>query len=333
VSKRSLTCTLLVALAFPSLVRADGLRKLDDAASSRRRSEPAPSRDSDDDSDEDADEDADEAQDEYGSSSSGDDLLSEEENSELAEGIALVFLLPFSLPIHTMDEPCLRSYDRYPYAHGRGHLRTHDAHCTRRKRSRTMVVNAGFPVTSEAPDDSAAPREFPDAPGAHRRQLAAQLDMEAGYMRQEVVPATLALRLQMPRRLELFARGSLLTDVAEQEPERAVSSNALLSWRFAQSERVDLRTGLGMRHFRLDTDRWGFDWLYGLDFFTRRRLVGHLELHLGSLGRAFALETRGTLGVMVNRVEIYAGGDVLALFGPGQKAKLGGAVGGVRVWF
>jgi hypothetical protein len=131
---------------------------------------------------------------------------------------------------------------------------------------------------------------------------------------------------------ELSVRGSLLTDRAEPRGERALHDNALVSVRFAQSARVDLRTGLGVRHYRLDRDRWGADALYGIDFYARRYLVGRTELHLGSLQRAFAVELRGTLGIMLGRFELYAGGDVLGVIGPRQRARLGGGVAGVRVW-
>jgi hypothetical protein len=214
--------------------------------------------------------------------------------------------LPWTLPIYAMDEPCLRGYARHPFADGQGHLRADGGACKRQ----------GTQPAAEKP-----------------RRVAAQLDMESGYLSDQVIPATLALRLQLPYRFELSARSSMFSDLDAVQDARGYQNNALVSIRFAQGKRADLRSGLGMRHYRLDEDRWGFDSLYGIDFFTRHHIVGRMELHLGSLSRAVVFEGRGTLGVMLGKVEVYGGGDFMAVVGPQKNARLGGAVGGVRVWF
>jgi hypothetical protein len=290
VSKSSLLLLGCLILTTPCLVRADALRKIDDAASKKDESSAARDRSAHDQS-------GNYAQGRSGSSSSDDD----------DDSLALLLIgLPWTAPIALMDEPCLSGYASHPFAGGQGHLRDSGGGCLR-----------------------ASTHTTPGKP----RALAAQLDMESGYMSGQVVPATLAMRLQLPHRVELSARSSLLTDVAASDTERAYNTNALLAWRFAQNARVDLRSGLGMRHYRLDKDRWGFDSLYGLDFFARHHIVGRMELHLGSLQRAVVFEGRGTLGVMLARLEVYAGGDFMSVIGPHQTARLGGAVAGVRIWF
>jgi hypothetical protein len=295
VFKSSLLLVVLLFLITPHIARADALRDIDDAASKKGDPSSSPPPRS-----RDEDDDSDEDQDEDGWSSSTDD----DDDDDL--GWALLIASPWTLPIYAMDEPCLRGYARHPFADGQGHLRADGGACKR-------------PGTKPAPETP--------------RRVAAQLDMESGYLSDQVVPATLALRMQLPHRFELSARSSLLTDLAATDTERAYQNNALVSIRFAQGKRADLRSGLGMRHFRLDKDRWGFDSLYGIDFFTRHHIVGRMELHLGSLSRAVVFEARGTLGVMLGKVELYAGADFMAVVGPRETARLGGAVGGVRFWF
>jgi hypothetical protein len=281
-------------LLSPGLVRADALRKVDEAAADEA-SAPVRTHSSS------------HYESNASSTTPGDDVIDENDRQALRDRVLLV-LMPWTLPIAVMDEPCLRGYARHPYADGHGQLRAVESACKR--------------PSTRRPDD--APRS-----------LAAQLDMGSGYMANQVVPATLALRLQLPQRFELSARASLLSDFAEPSTERAMNDSAVIAYRFAQSGRADLRSGLGMRHYRLEKggDRWGFDALYGLDFFARRHVVGRVELHLGSLDRAVVFETRATLGVMLGRFEPYAGGDFMAVVGSSQTAKLGGAVAGVRLWF
>jgi hypothetical protein len=170
------------------------------------------------------------------------------------------------------------------------------------------------------------------AQGSDVRPVALQTDMETGYALQGVVPATFALRLQLPARFELSARTSLLSDVLADSPTHASATTALVSYRFAQSAHAEFRAGLGMRQFRLGDARFGFDAMYAIDFFARHGITSRIELHVGSLDRAAVLEARGTLGVLLGPVELYAGGTITAFVGSDTSSRLGGPIAGVRVW-
>ncbi|HEX5656113.1 MAG TPA: hypothetical protein VFX59_02915 [Polyangiales bacterium] len=184
---------------------------------------------------------------------------------------------------------------------------------------------------------------FADGPGLLRRQpvntvdttraVAIALDVESGYMLQGVVPAGLALRVLLPYGLELDGRFNGLSDVEEHPVEVASAGTAHMTYRFAQGERYDFRTGFGVRAFALDAPQIGFDVLYGIDSYLGRRGVWRIELHLGSAGNAFVGQARSTVGMTFDRFEIYAGYDHTAYLSAESGAALGGPIGGLRAWF
>jgi hypothetical protein len=215
--------------------------------------------------------------------------------------VAMTFGLPWTVP-RLYDDPSLGSYAAYPFSHGPGVLRV-------------------------------APGSDADVDAQDARRVALAVDAESGYLIQGVIPASMAMRLLLPFRLELDGRVSLLTDVLEQPVQLAAAATAHLSYRFAQGKRFDFRTGLGARLFALNEVRPGFDMMYAVDSFIANSVVFRLELHLGSAGQAFVGQARSTLGVMFGRTELYAGYDHTSYIGEAGRARLGGPVLGVRAWF
>jgi hypothetical protein len=218
-----------------------------------------------------------------------------------------IFLFPWTLPRLLADDPCLMGYALYPYRDGFGQLR-------RAPVAPECVV--------EATAESVAPRAF-----------ALQTDFEAGYVLHHIMAGSVAARLQMPQRLELDGRISFMQDLFARPREQALTGTVHLTLRFAQSTRVDFRTGIGMRAFGLHKPLVGFDLLYGMDLYARKPLLVHLELHAGSLGRAFAAQARATIGVQIWKLELYAGYDQTVVYGAKTTARVGGPVLGVRAWF
>jgi hypothetical protein len=141
-----------------------------------------------------------------------------------------------------------------------------------------------------------------------------------------------SLRAHLPHRFELSGVVSLLSDVYEQPVERATMAMAHLTYRHAQTRRVEFRSGVGARLFVHDAPRAGVDFFYGIDGYFARRGVVRINLHGGTLGSAGFGEARATIGAMVSRYEIYAGYDHTAIFGR-EHATLGGPVAGMRAWF
>jgi hypothetical protein len=150
---------------------------------------------------------------------------------------------------------------------------------------------------------------------------------------QGVVPGLLAARLQLPRRMELDTRVSLLSDVYETPSRQGASGTFHVTLRHGQRQRVDFRTGLGVRMFAFDHVRAGFDFLYAIDGYIAQNMVLRIELHVGNVGNQAVGQARGTLGVMIKRSELYAGWDQTGLAGPDSSSRLGGPVAGIRTWF
>ena len=106
--------------------------------------------------------------------------------------------------------------------------------------------------------------------------------------------------------------------------------DANLTFLFAQSEKVQLRTGLGCRWLADDGDSdFGVNFLYGGDFYPVKPLIVSTFLELGSLGEAFVVHGRATAGVILSRFEFFGGYDWLRI----GSVDLHGPVVGVRLWF
>ena len=214
-------------------------------------------------------------------------------------------LFPWTLPRLLIDDPCLSAYALYPYRDGHGPLR---APATRPECARSSALSA------------------------QARVFALHSDFETGYMLQGLWAGTFAARLALPERIEIEGRISFMRELATPRPDQALAGTTHLSYRFAQSQSVVLRTGVGMRAFSLNRPLFGIDVLYGMDLYARKPLIVHLELHAGSLGSAFLGQVRAAIGVQLWKLELYAGYDHTVVMGE-RKTKLGGPVVGARAWF
>ena len=109
-----------------------------------------------------------------------------------------------------------------------------------------------------------------------------------------------------------------------------VLGNVDATWRFAQNERVQMRVGAGLRVFSDDVDsEYGINLSYGGDFLLVEPIVLSSTIDYSHVGSANLFESRTTLGVMVNRVEIFTGYDFLRI----GTTNIHGLIGGVRLWF
>lgn len=223
-------------------------------------------------------------------------------SSEFALGCALgwamfqIVFSPWTVP-RLFDQPAFDRYAAYPFADGPYFLRS-----------------------------SAAA-----SPTATRRALL-NLSAEGGYLREGVVPTTVSLRAYLPARFELSGAISLLHDVVAQPVQRATMAYAHLTYRFAQTRRVAFRTGVGARLFFANAPRTGVDLFYGVEGYFARRGTLRVDLHGGTLGTGGLLAARATVGVMLKRVELYAGYDHAAVYGPSHET-LSGPLLGARAWF
>jgi hypothetical protein len=103
-----------------------------------------------------------------------------------------------------------------------------------------------------------------------------------------------------------------------------------LIYRFAQSSRAQMRTGIGANWLN-DSTRTdlGFNFTYGGDFFPCKPWVISAVVDWGTLGHAGLFRFRTTAGVIFDRFEGYVGYEYLDI-GTTQGNFL---IGGARVWF
>lgn len=103
-----------------------------------------------------------------------------------------------------------------------------------------------------------------------------------------------------------------------------------LVYRFAQHERVQYHSGLGMNWLADDAgSEFGFNFTWGVQAFPRDPFVFDAVMDVGSLGDAFLFHFRTSAGVIWGPAEIFAGYDRLRI----GRTDLQGVMAGVRFWF
>ena len=100
--------------------------------------------------------------------------------------------------------------------------------------------------------------------------------------------------------------------------------------RFAQSQRAEFRTGLGM-NWMADSNATdlGFNFTYAADFFPRKPWVISMEFDAGTLGNAHLFHFRTTGGVLWSGVEAYTGYEWIDV----GRVETNSLVAGFRFWF
>jgi hypothetical protein len=209
------------------------------------------------------------------------------------------------------------TYERYPYADGA-----------------TSALRIAPPPLGADADD--APPAAPAPPAA--RDVAAQVSAEESYQLTNLWRTTVGARLQLPMRVELDTAWSFYVEPLVRGPnDYTVTGTSHLALRFAQSEAVQFRTGVGVRNWSDKTGTTaGVDLSYGVDVFWGKPIVTSVTLNFGSLGSAFVFEVRGTIGVTIDRTELFAGYDHVAMANLDDSrlgVGLGGPVVGARLWF
>ena len=101
-------------------------------------------------------------------------------------------------------------------------------------------------------------------------------------------------------------------------------------YRFAQSENVQYRSGLGVNWLADREDRnFGFNFTYGVDWLPRQPWIISAEIDLGTLDQATLVHGRLTTGIQIGALEVYTGYDY---YDVGQ-VDLSNFVSGLRIWY
>lgn len=108
------------------------------------------------------------------------------------------------------------------------------------------------------------------------------------------------------------------------------TGDANLIWRFAQSEQVQFRSGVGI-NWLADADRGdvGFNFTYGVDIFPVDPWVLETTLDWGRLGDTDLLHLRTSIGLVWEHVELFTGYDYYRV----SDTDLNGFVVGAQFWF
>ena len=291
--------------------------KLDDVRDAVRGDSSSSSSSSNDDDDWDDDDDDD--HDHYTAGSRSD---SGTNNGALDYLCVVPIFLPFCLPIWAIERTPFEAFDQdpfggrfvaYPYASGaEGH-----------------IVPLPLALQDDVPPPVPAdPFEEEPALGRH---LHLRLSGEYAYDVDGAIhrPGG-AMLLDTSLRVGLESAWSVYVEpLAPNAADDLTFGDINVCFRLAQDDWAEFRVGLGA-NLMLDGGRVdaGFNGAFALDVFPIDPVVRAVAFDAGILGKTFALRARGTLGVMLSRLELFAGYDVHTI----DNILFHGPVAGVRVW-
>lgn len=101
-------------------------------------------------------------------------------------------------------------------------------------------------------------------------------------------------------------------------------------FRFTQSPKLQMRTGLGMNWINSDSGSdLGFNFTYSGDWFPIKPLILSSEIDWGLLGDVDLFHGRSTIGVHYHRFELFGGFDYTDI----GSTQIGSFISGVRLWY
>lgn len=104
------------------------------------------------------------------------------------------------------------------------------------------------------------------------------------------------------------------------------TGDANVVFRFAESERMQWRAGIGLNWLSDDVrNEAGFNFTYGFDWFPARPWTVSAVIDIGSLGQSTLFHGRTTVGAMVGQAEVFAGYDYFQI----DNAEFQGPVAGL----
>jgi hypothetical protein len=194
-----------------------------------------------------------------------------------------------------------------------------------------MEPPSEYPPLPTLPDNGLDWRE-----GGHT--WAAQLQADIAFIDNNTWRVRPRFRLFTPSRFELDGELAYYHESLSVDDQRLLKrtidwlgmGTGHISYRFAQSQAVQFRAGIGPRFLVTpDDSELGFDTVYSFDAFIHDPLVLSGSIGLGSVGRAFVSDFRIQLGFVFSGVELYGGYEHVQI----GHAPLGGPLAGLRYWF
>lgn len=180
-------------------------------------------------------------------------------------------------------------------------------------------------------DDLAGYLMIPRIDDQPKREWAGQLSGDFGSDLDQLTRIHVRGLLETgPTRLGVDAQASYLNEVLGLNTDCLWYGDFNLVFRFAQSENMAMRAGVGVNWLadRRDDD-YGINVTYGGDWFPANPLVVSSHLDFGSVGHATLFHAQATVGVVWHGLETYLGYDHLSINSVGVDL----LIGGIRVWF
>lgn len=160
------------------------------------------------------------------------------------------------------------------------------------------------------------------------------VDASAGYVFDGVVRGQLSGRLRLMNTVDFEGRyGAYFEQTRDAIRELGLGRLAVL-FALVDEDVVQLRGGIaGQLYHDAVGIELGYEGVLELDAYPVEPLVLHAELGVGALGQAGMVEGRATVGMQIDRGEIYLGYQVFGVdpFAT-SAAVLHGPIAGVRVW-
>ncbi len=160
------------------------------------------------------------------------------------------------------------------------------------------------------------------------------VDVSAGYVFDGVVRGQVSGRIRVAGVVDFEARyGAYFEQTADTIREIGLGRISV-AYALVAEDAVQLRIGVaGQLYHDARGAELGFAGLMQLDAYPVAPLVLHLEAAAGALGQASMVDARATVGLQIDRGELYIGYQVFAVnpLSPGGEA-LHGPILGMRVW-
>jgi hypothetical protein len=163
------------------------------------------------------------------------------------------------------------------------------------------------------------------------KKTAVRLSVEDGYDFEGINSLNMDLLVSTTSRVGFESGISYLTEKTDDFTYDSLFLGDInVIWRFVQSERLQMRTGIGVR-FMNDSEGHdtGFNFTYGADFYPQKPLVISASIDYGKLGSANVSHGRCSLGWIAKGWEVYGGYSALKV----EDIKVHGPVAGLRYWF
>lgn len=160
------------------------------------------------------------------------------------------------------------------------------------------------------------------------------IDASAGYVFDGVVRGQISGRVRVAGVLDVEGRyGAYFEQTADAIHELGIGRLAIV-FPFVREDVIELRGGIaGQIYHDAHGAELGYAGVLEADIYPTSPLVLHLEGSVGALGRAGFVDARASVGIQIERGELYVGYQVFAVdpFAAAGTA-LHGPIAGIRVW-